>query len=114
MSNKKLLLALTLSLAACSTKQKTVVQAHDKYLACYALDPAAKKQCTQDLQFDSERQEFKRFINDAGLPCEHINEGPEFTEEKQAYLVRCEPNHQYFMRFNYDTKEWKLIEEHRQ
>jgi hypothetical protein len=112
MRNKNLLLALTtLSLKACSIQQKPVVHVHDKYLACYALNPAAKQECLNSLAFEAEKLGFKQFINNLNLPCAGIENGPEFIEEKKAYLILCSPNHQYFMQFNYDTFEWKLIEE---
>jgi hypothetical protein len=114
MRNKKLLLALALSIAACSTQNKPTVpqdEAVDKYLACHALNPASKQECLNSLVFEAEKLIFKQFLNDLKLPCEGVENGPEFIEGKKAYLILCSLDHQYFMRFNYDTKEWKLIEE---
>jgi hypothetical protein len=112
MSNKNLLLSLTtIALAACSIQQKTIVQTNDKYLACYALNPVAKRECLNSLVFEAEKLGFKQFLNNLNLTCAGIENGPEFIEEKKAYLILCSPNHQYFMQFNYDTFEWKLIEE---
>jgi hypothetical protein len=106
--NKTLLAALSLIIIACASKSDKP-EIHAKYLACYALDPQAKQQCLESLQYELEKQGFKIFINNLGLPCDKVEEGPEFMEEKQAYLIKCQPAYEYLMLFNYDTKEWKLI-----
>lgn len=114
MFNKSLLLVVALSIAACSIQAKTAASEDKiagKYLNCYALDSKLKQQCIEDLYFEAEKLGFKQFLNNLNLPCERINDGPEFIEEKQAYLVKCQPNHQYLMRFTYETQEWKLIKE---
>jgi hypothetical protein len=114
--NKKLLLTLSLTLAAAAFMRNSSIAAPQdeisaKYLACYALDPAAKKQCIASLQFEAERQGFKEFINAAGLPCAAVSEGPQFIKSKQAYLVQCELDRQYWMQFNYQNNQWELIKE---
>ena len=133
MRNKKLLLALSVSLATCNHAQAESNEIYSRYLACYALHPADKQECvgalaqkyltkeqqqdktyTEEFQFESEKLGFRNFINNQDLPCDSINDSPMFVEENQAYLVKCKPNHQYFIQFNYSTKEWKLIEENKQ
>lgn len=109
MNNKKLFLMLSLSLTACTINTKPKEETAAKCLACYALEPTAKRHCVERVQFDLEKQGFKQFINTGGLPCDSINESPKFVEEKQAYLVKCKPNRQYLMQFNYDNNQWKLI-----
>ena len=105
-------------------------EVNSKYLACYALHPAVKKECTdrlalqyidsklqqdktylQEFQFEAEKQGFRDFLSNHGLPCKTIEERPEFVEDKQAYLVTCKHEGQYFMRFNYEIGEWQLIKE---
>ena len=112
--NKKLLLTLSLTLAAAAfVGNRTIAAPKDaisaKYLACYALSPEAKKQCLEELQFIAEKEGFREFINNSGLPCDAVEESPKFVETEQAYLVKCEPNLQYWMQFNYKTHQWKLI-----
>jgi hypothetical protein len=112
--NKKLLLTLSLALAAeVFVGTRSIAAPQDgisaKYLACYALSPEAKKQCLEELQFIAEKEGFREFINNSGLPCDTVEESPEFVETEQAYLVKCQPNHQYLMQFNYKTHQWKLI-----
>ena len=133
MRNKKLLLALSVSLATCNHAQAESNEIYSSYLACYALHPATKQECvdalaqkyltkeqqqdktyTEEFQFESEKLGFKQFLNNLNLPCDFINDGPLFVEGKQAYLVKCKPNHQYYMQFNYDKKEWNLIKEDKQ
>lgn len=63
----------------------------------------------QAFQFEAEKLRFRNFINDHELPCESIGEEPIFVEDRQVYLVTCKPEGQYFMRFDYETKEWKLV-----
>jgi hypothetical protein len=114
--NKKLLLTLSLTLAAAAFMRNSSIAApqdgiSSKYLACYALDPTSKKKCLYELAFAAEKGGFREFINNLGLPCEAVEESPEFVETKQAYLVKCKPNLQYWMQFNYQTQEWKLIKE---
>jgi hypothetical protein len=106
----------------------TIAEVRIDYLNCYAREGAAKKECLDPLiakynkntrrndaeylqafQFESEKLGFKHFLNSLNLPCESINDGPEFMEEKQAYLVKCSSSQQYFMQFNYDNNQWKLI-----
>jgi hypothetical protein len=67
----------------------------------------------QFFQFESEKLGFKQFLNNLNLPCDSINDGPLFVESKQAYLVKCKPNHQYYMQFDYSNNEWKLIKENK-
>lgn len=107
-----------------------IAKVHNAYLNCYPLNEAVKKQCLSDLevryiekqhqedkdyiqafQFESEKLAFKHFLNDLKLPCESIKDGPEFVSDKQAYLVKCIPNHQYLMQFNYKTEEWSVVKE---
>jgi hypothetical protein len=112
--NKKLLSTLSLALAALAfAGSKTTAASQDgistKYLACYALDPTSKKKCLYELVFAAEKDGFRDFINNSGLPCDTVEESPEFVETEQAYLVKCQPNHQYLMQFNYKTHQWKLI-----
>jgi hypothetical protein len=106
----------------------TIAEARIGYLNCYALNDAAKKECLDPLtakynrntrrndseyiqafQFESEKLGFKHFLNSHNLPCEQVDNGPEFIENVQAYLVKCNPKHQYLMQFNYKTNQWKLM-----
>jgi hypothetical protein len=114
--NKKLLLTLSLTLAAAAFMRNSSIAAPQdeisaKYLACYALEPTAKTECVLALQFEAEKQGFKEFINGAGLPCTAVSEGPQFVRSKQAYLVQCEPDNQYWMQFNYQNNQWELVKE---
>jgi hypothetical protein len=116
--NKKLLLTLSLTLAAAAFMgNRSIAAPQDgiaaKYLACYALDPTSKKKCLYELAFAAEKDGFREFINNSGLPCDSVEESPEFVETERAYLVKCEPNLQYWMQFNYKTHQWKLIKENK-
>jgi len=102
---------------------------YSEYLGCYAFNLEAKEKCTDLLakkylpkrkrkhipyqeafQFEAEKLGFKKFINDFDLPCRKVAEDPEFVEAKHAYLIKCVGNKGvYWMQFNYETKEWKLI-----
>lgn len=110
----KSFLFFTLCLTACSFGDKptqTKDDSYDKYLACYALQPAPKQECINALTFEAEKQGFKKFLNNFGKPCESITDSPAFIEDKQAYLVKCNPNYQYYMQFDYDKKQWNLIKD---
>ena len=138
--HKLLLTLLALSITACGPDDKdsfykgkesakySKKEVHDNYLACYALDPWTKKECTRKLakeyiikdrqhdvkyvqafQFEAEKWGFKWFINMQNLPCESIEDGPVFVKERQAYLVTCKPYGQYLMRFDYIANKWSLI-----
>ena len=111
MRNRKLLLTAVLSLAACQPRDQadTAAELPAKYLACYALEPAAKSQCHQALAFEAEKLGFKRFINTQYFSCDAVIEGPEFIVEEQAYLVKCQPKGRYLMRFDYEPKQWQLV-----
>jgi hypothetical protein len=114
--NKKLLLTLSLALAAPAFMgNRSIAAPKDeisaKYLACYALDPASKKECLYELVFAAEKDGFREFINNLGLPCDAVEESPEFIEAEQAYIFKCKPNYQYWAQFNYKTHQWKLIKE---
>lgn len=61
-----------------------------------------------NFQYEAERLGFKYFINDVGKSCDSINKGPEFDQQEQRYIVKCEGDKTYLMRFNYETREWKL------
>ncbi len=101
---------------------------HQKYLSCYALNEQAKKQCVDDLaaiyverrwqgnteyiqifQFECEKLGFKEFLENLGLPCESIKDGPKFREDKNAYEVICQPKGRYFMQFDYESKNWQVL-----
>ncbi|MFK7967604.1 MAG: hypothetical protein AB8B68_00305 [Rickettsiaceae bacterium] len=114
-----------------ATYQAKVVkhEIHLDYLNCYPLSKDDKKQCVKILnkqyaknhlsdshylqffQYEAEKLGFKHFLNNADKNCEKVSYGPEFEPEKQAYLVKCKPDQQYFMTFNYQTKTWCLIDE---
>lgn len=123
------ILLLAVSNFSSNAQDRTIKKEINKsYLACYALEPTAKQNCTtklamkyiveterhnenylQNFQFESEKSGFKEFLNHQGLPCEAVNEGPVFIQEKQAYLVKCNPQLQYFMKFDYDIKQWLVV-----
>ena len=127
--SKKSTLFLALALSSCSPEnQATKKEIHSKYLSCYALAEADKRKCTfaisakyidkkqqQDeeyvraFQFECEKLGFKQFINNHNLPCERIDDGPIFMKANKTYHVICKPKGQYLMQFNYETKEWNLI-----
>ena len=111
MRNRKLLLAAALSLAACQPRSQTDTASElpAKYLACYALSPAAKSQCQQELAFEAEKLGFKQFIKAQYLSCDAVIEGPEFVEAQQAYLVKCQPKGQHLMRFCHEQQRWELV-----
>ena len=108
MRNRKLLLAAALSLTACQPESQDT-ELPTKYLACYALEPAAKSQCHQALAFEAEKLGFKQFIKAQYLSCDAVIEGPEFIAEEQAYLVKCQPKGQYLMRFCHEQQRWELV-----
>ena len=101
---------------------------HSEYLNCYPLAPAQKKACTEKIadqylkprfeneyktyketfQYESEKLGFKYFLNDKGLPCDSVVQNPEFDHNKEAYLVICSSDKQYYMQFDYDNKQWNL------
>ena len=100
---------------------------HLNYLDCYALDEDSKATCVDKLnekyilkrfwdnpdylvsfQYQAEKLGFKHFINDAGKPCDVINEGPIFDDKEQRYIVKCESGKTYLMHFDYDKKEWQV------
>ena len=129
--------SILLSLSACSPdelQQQAGLDAtnsnenvHRDYLSCYALDDSRKKACTakladkylrtnkddkeyvQEFQYECEKQGFKKFLTEQEVKCNAINEGPEFIEDQQAYQVKCQPDKEYFMQFDYKNKTWKLI-----
>ena len=130
--------AILLSLAACDgdnskTRDGAVdtkyfqKHVHKHYLDCYALDEDSKAACVDRLnekyilkrfwdnpdylvsfQYQAEKLGFKHFINDAGKPCDAINEGPIFDDQEQRYIVKCKGENIYYMRFNYETTQWQL------
>ena len=103
---------------------------HEDYLSCYALDKASKAKCTakladkylrtssgnklddkeyvQEFQYECEKQGFKKFLTEQEVKCNSINEGPEFIEDEQAYQVKCQPDKEYLMQFDYNNKQWSL------
>jgi hypothetical protein len=67
------------------------------------------KKYTESFKFESEKLGFKNFLNSQNFLYESISEGPEFIQVKDAYLVKCQPDNKYFMQFDYNNKEWKII-----
>jgi hypothetical protein len=113
-----------------SNAKSMIAEVHNAYLHCYPLNASAKNACLKELalkyisekqkinseyvrafQFEAEKLGFKHFLNDLKLPCEQVNGGPEFIEAKKAYLVKCVPNHQYHMQFDYKDKKWIILKE---
>lgn len=101
----------------------------DEYLNCYAYAPSDKQLCHDDIakkyphshkqlaekykelfQFEAERQGFRHFLLNKQLTCKSLIEGPKFDDVIKAYQVICQPNQKYLMKFDYDKKEWQLIE----
>ena len=104
---------------------------HEDYLSCYALDEVSKAKCTtkladkylrrtdsgdksddkdyvQAFQYECEKLGFKKFLTEREVKCNSINEGPEFIEDEQAYQVKCQPDKEYFMQYDYSNKTWSL------
>lgn len=132
--------AILLSLAACdvdNSKRKDGApdtkyfqkHVHKHYLDCYALDKGGKATCVDKLnkkyilkrfwdnpdylvsfQYAAEKLGFKHFLNDAGKSCDAINKGPIFDDQEQRYIVKCESDKVYLMRFDYETNQWQLEE----
>lgn len=129
---RKTFLISTLCLVSYGIDNKTAFYKEEltnKYLACYALGKAAKKECTdklaakyiptvlqndkeykEEFQFEAEKNSFKRFLNNHQLPYRSIEDGPIFQDAQKAYKVICKPSGTYFIQFNYENKEWKLLE----
>lgn len=101
-------------------------EVHEKYLSCYPLHSETKKQCVKELnqrylkkhlsnneyvesfRYESEKLGFKNFIISQGLPCENIEDGPEYDDANRAYLVKCGNDSNYYMRFDYKANSWSL------
>ena len=102
-THQKLSLALlALSINACAPSDnnpsKEIGKQHVKYAKYVEV-----------FRFEAEKWGFKWFINKWHLPCDLVEDGPAFVEEQQAYLVACKPNGHYLVRFDYDSKQWKLV-----
>ena len=101
---------------------------HNQYLNCYPLSSDNKKQCVKKLseqylkkhlsdskyvksfQYEAEKLGFRNFLKTQGLPCESINDGPEFDYDKSAYLVKCTNAKNYYMQFDYQQKTWIIVD----
>ena len=135
------MVSMFLSLFACTPyklQQQAILDAtnssedvHSEYLSCYALDRVPKAKCTAKLatkyiddekykknvhyvaafRFKSEKLGFQHFLQNEGLACESVEGGPIFSEANKAYEVKCQPDQQYLMQFDYNNKTWKLIKE---
>lgn len=100
---------------------------HAEYLQCYPLGPSEKAACndelaekynkrkyreylkyTREYQYESEKLGFKELINSHELECEGIFHGPEYVEKERAYLARCKPKGEYYIKFDYKTKKWSI------
>lgn len=115
---------LLLILFGCSNN-KLMKQA---YLSCYPLETQSKKSCVtylnnryiqkdlkanklyvNNFQYQAEKEGFRDFIKKNNFPCVAIDNGPIFFEAHQAYFVKCKANMNYFVRFNYNTKNWEFL-----
>ncbi len=113
-----------------SSAKNVAPQVYAAYLQCYALQKSEKEACLKELalkyinkkqntdaryvqafQYEAEKLGFKNFLNDLKLPCERVDNGPEFSSDMHAYLVKCTPNHQYHMQFDYKDKKWIIPKE---
>lgn len=113
-----------------SAAKKMNAEVHNSYLQCYPLKKPDKDSCLKELnlkyvsnkykadteyvrafQFEAEKLGFKNFLNDLKLPCERVDDGPEFSSDMHAYLVKCIPDHQYHMQFDYKDKKWTIPKE---
>jgi len=116
MRNKVILIILAFILVACQKENKAA-----QYLACYALEPSSKQICVQKLaekyitedkrlneQYKYEKLGFKEFLNQQNLACNHIKEGVLYDSKKQAYRIKCQSGHEYFMKFDYEIKSWNI------
>lgn len=97
-----------------------------KYLQCYVLGAETKAECMALLaekylhnqahnnkqrwckeyvdafQYESEKQDFKNFLNDQDLLCEKIKTSPEFEKDASAHYVVCSDNDKYWIQFDYE------------
>ena len=124
MRNKVIIIFVVLILASCKQKD-----AAEEYLGCYALKPSVKQKCvdklaekyisekhkenklyTQSFQYEQEKLGFKHFLNKQNLPCDYIDEGVLYSNERKVYIVKCNPDHKYYMKFNYDNKVWRVVQ----
>ena len=121
--NKITTIILSSILASCQAENNA-----QQYLDCYALEPTAKQICVskltkkyiaknlqqdvayvQEFQYKHEKSGFKQFLNKRKLPCNKINQGVLYNDEKQAYEIKCEPAQEYFMRFDSEKKKWSVL-----
>ncbi len=101
---------------------------HLDYLQCYALSYHEKNNClgklipkyvrsqfveessyTAHFQYESEKLGFVNFINQHGLSCDAIKDGPVMVPDTETYLAKCANGDIYLFRFHYDQKKWLLI-----
>ncbi|HJK86602.1 MAG TPA: hypothetical protein QKA08_02380 [Candidatus Megaira endosymbiont of Nemacystus decipiens] len=104
------------------------VEAGTEYLKCYALSENEKSLCTAQLnqkyinsdwvsneiyvrefRFYIEKLGFHRFALKSNLQCDDVKQAPLFVEHKNAYLLKCVPKQTYFLQFDYQDKQWKIL-----
>jgi hypothetical protein len=123
MRNKVIFIVVSLVLSACQKENKA-----EQYLGCYALEPSLKQKCVDRLakkyiseakrndeqyvksfQYEYEKLGFKEFLNGKNLPCDNIMEDILYDNKHQAYRVGCQPDHEYFLRFDYNNQLWRVV-----
>ncbi len=123
MRNKVIFIVFPLVLSACQKENKA-----KQYLGCYALEPFSKQECVDRLakkyiseakrndeqyvksfQYEYEKLGFKEFLNGKNLPCDNIMEDILYDNKYQAYRVGCQPYHEYFLQFDYNSQLWRVL-----
>ena len=98
-----------------------------EYLQCYALNENDKSLCAtplvqkyinprwrvnelyiREFRFHMERRGFYNLALKNNLKCDYVNEAPLFSKHQNAYLLKCGPQQNYFLQFDYDLKAWKI------
>ncbi|MGC0371856.1 MAG: hypothetical protein DGJ47_000557 [Rickettsiaceae bacterium] len=114
--------------AAINDAKKAPPEVSMEYLQCYALNENDKSLCTAPLnrkhinpdwrhnefyarkfRFYMEKLGFYNLTLKNGLKCDYVNEAPLFSEQENAYLLKCNSQQNYFLRFDYKQKRWKIL-----
>jgi len=114
--------------AAIEAARNQSKEVHLAYLQCYPLRDIDKKDCkrkakklTTDRQhavtwdyilpfdYEVERLGFKAFLRDQGKPCAGVNQGPQYNEERQGYVVQCTDGGSYVMAYDRGKGAWRLM-----
>ncbi|MGC0371380.1 MAG: hypothetical protein DGJ47_000069 [Rickettsiaceae bacterium] len=120
--------AIDVQQAAINDAKAALPEVSMEYLQCYALNENDKSLCATPLvqkyinprwrfnelyirkfRFYMEGQGFYNFALRKGLKCDYVNEAPLFSKPENAYLLKCSPEQNYFLQFDYKQKHWKIL-----